>query len=184
MDSTATASTPTESLRANRTGTGSTGVRFGTVAVREHYMTMGGKSPATRIGAPVALDWEYHQCPEITLEEFEDRASDRRKQQKRSSENRSPSEFYLNYYQRQKILARAGFAREEHDAAEKKARRERMLRKLSEYESFPFLFAKSFRVGRGRRKSKRFVEKYRKEHGLSGQKRPRRLSSKDKTTMS
>ena len=33
-------------------------------------MTMG-TNPATPIGAPVCLTWEYHQLPDIALDEFE-----------------------------------------------------------------------------------------------------------------
>ena len=145
-------------------------VRFGSVETRAYPMILG-VNPAAKIGAPVCLSWEYQELPGKSI------GGDTEQPKTRSHQkNKSPREFYLNYYQRVSILETAGFSQAEINKAEKSAKWDHTKRKLSEYESFPFLWIKSWKVQFARGKSRRFVKKYRNEHGLKGLKKKKRLS--------
>ena len=141
-------------------------VHFVSVETREYPMTLG-VNPATSIGAPVCLSWEYLQLPN---ESFKDKKS-RNQSQHYPQKNKNPHSFYLNYYQRKEILERAGFKSQELKRAETSIRWDQGKRKLSEYQSFPALFVKALKVQYGGWKAKSFVRKYRKENGLKGRKK-------------
>ena len=143
-------------------------VRFGTVTVRNYGMTLG-TNPATSIGSPVCLEWEYEQLQtRISIDEYETTKNFGRIQIKNlrtgKIKNRSPKEFYLNYYKRRGILERAGFTEKDFTSIERKIKYERLQRKISLYQSFPLLYIKSWKIASAQRKSKNFVRKYRKEH--------------------
>ena len=143
-------------------------VRFGTVTVRNYGMTLG-TNPATSIGSPICLEWEYEQLQtRISIDEYETTKNFGRIQIKNlrtgKIKNRSPKEFYLNYYKRRGILERAGFTEKDFTSIERKIKYERLQRKISLYQSFPLLYIKSWKIASAQRKSKKFVRKYRKEH--------------------
>jgi hypothetical protein len=142
-------------------------VRFGTVTVRNYGMTLG-TNPATSIGSPVCLEWEYEQLTTRLIDEYETTKIFGKIQIKNLNtgkiKNRSPREFYLSYYKRRGILERAGFTQKDFTAIERKIKYERLQRKMSLYQSFPLLYAKSWKVQIARRKSKKFVRQYRIEH--------------------
>ncbi|VEU40888.1 unnamed protein product [Pseudo-nitzschia multistriata] len=130
-------------------------VRFGSVFVRLYGITIG-CNPATSLGASVCLTWDYDELLPEPLDTREGKKPKRKK-------NTSPSTFYLSYYRREGILKRAGFSKEDFDRHEKLIQRDRLKRKISTYQCYPILFAKSFGLSRARRKSRTFVKKYRKE---------------------
>lgn len=148
-------------------------VHFVSVETREYPMTLG-VNPATRIGVPVCLSWEYRQLLNKSFQEDKSRYQSQSYHQR----SKSPHSFYLNYYQRKEILERAGFNPEELKRAETSIRWDRSKRKLSEYQSFPSLWIKAWKVQYGGWKAKSFVKKYRKENGLKGRKKKRPEQSK------
>ncbi len=143
-------------------------VRFVSVETREYPMTLG-VNPATTIGVPVCLSWEYQQLPIKTFDDNESKYQARHHHQR----NKSARAFYLNYYQRKEILERAGFKAAELKHAERSIRWERSKRKISGYQSFPVLWVKAWKVQYGRWKAKSFVRKYRNENGLQNMKKKR-----------
>eukprot|EP00531_Pseudo-nitzschia_arenysensis_P012200 CAMPEP_0116132434 /NCGR_PEP_ID=MMETSP0329-20121206/9544_1 /TAXON_ID=697910 /ORGANISM="Pseudo-nitzschia arenysensis, Strain B593" /LENGTH=153 /DNA_ID=CAMNT_0003626945 /DNA_START=122 /DNA_END=583 /DNA_ORIENTATION=- len=134
-------------------------VKFSSVQTREYPMTIGA-NPAVKIGCPICLSWEYYELPEKPLPD--------------KKRNKKPREFYLNYYQRVAIAERAGFSKEDAEKAEKKANWGRTKRKLSFYQCYPYIYVQKFRNQYARGVTKRFIKKYRKEHGLKGGKKRRR----------
>jgi len=142
-------------------------VRFGTVTVRNYGMTLG-TNPATSIGSPVCLEWEYEQLRTISIDEYETTKNFSRIQitnlRTGKIKNRSPREFYLSYYKRRGILERAGFTKKDLTSIERKIKYERLQRKITLYQSFPLLYIQSWKIASAQRKSKTFVRKYRKEH--------------------
>ena len=57
-------------------------VSFGDVTIREYDMILGA-NPATSIGAPVCIGWEYHDQTSQPIEEYEtSRQGKRKKKQK------------------------------------------------------------------------------------------------------
>lgn len=143
-------------------------VRFVSVETREYPMTLG-VNPATTIGVPVCLSWEYQQLPNKPFDDTKSKHRTRYHHQR----NKDPRSFYLNYYQRKEILERAGFKSAELKNAETSIRWDRSKRKISEYESFPVLWVKAWKVQYGRWKAKSFVRKYRRENGLKNMKKKR-----------
>ena len=137
-------------------------VRFGTVTVRNYGMTLG-TNPATSIGSPVCLEWDYEQLQTILIDVYETTKNFGRIVQIQNK-NRSPREFYLNYYKRRGILERAGFTEHDFTSMERQIKYERLQRKITLYQSFPILYLKSWKIASAQRKSKNFVRKYRKEH--------------------
>ena len=142
-------------------------VRFGTVTVRNYGMTLG-TNPATSIGSPVCLEWEYEQLQSVLIDDYETTKNFGRIQIKNlrtgKIKNRSPKEFYLNYYKRRGILERAGFTEQDFISMERQIKYERLQRKITLYRSFPVLYLKSWKIASAQRKSKQFVRNYRKEH--------------------
>jgi hypothetical protein len=163
-----------------------TGVTFGTVTVRNYGMILG-TNPATSIGSPVCLEWEYHyqdnktktktdnnnnnnsnnnNTISISVDEYEISKNFGRIQIKLSNgkiKNRSPKEFYLSYYKRRGILERAGYTQNDFTTVERQIKYERFRRKISVYQSFPLLYMKSWKITNARRKCHKFVRKYRIE---------------------
>ena len=137
-------------------------VRFASVEIREYPMTLG-TNPATSIGAPVCLDWEYIEVPAKSLDEHTNRPRRRR------GGGGSPRDFYLNYYQRVAILDKAGFSKEDIRTAERSVRWDQRRRKWSQRRSYLVLYFKAWRVQFAHYKARRFVRRYRKEHGLPQQ---------------
>jgi hypothetical protein len=137
-------------------------VRFGTVTVRNYGMTLG-TNPATSIGSPVCLEWDYEQLQPVVIDDYEITKNFGRIVQI-ENKNRSPREFYLNYYKRRGILERAGFTDKDFTSMERKIKYERLQRKITLYQSFPVLYPKSWKIASAQRKSKQFVRNYRKEH--------------------
>ena len=137
-------------------------VRFGTVTVRNYGMTLG-TNPATSIGSPVCLEWDYEQLQSVLIDDYETTKNFGRIVQI-ANKNRSPREFYLNYYKRRGILERAGFTEQDFTSMERQIKYERLQRKITLYQSFPVLYLKSWKIASAQRKTKTFVRNYRKEH--------------------
>ncbi|OEU23571.1 hypothetical protein FRACYDRAFT_267560 [Fragilariopsis cylindrus CCMP1102] len=103
-------------------------VRFGTVTVRNYGMTLG-TNPATSIGSPVCLEWDYEQLQTILIDDYETTKNFGRIVQIQNLKtgkvkNRSPREFYLNYYKRRGILERAGFTDKDFTSMERQIKYE------------------------------------------------------------
>jgi hypothetical protein len=114
-----------------------------------------GNNPACTLGAPVGLDWEYRQLDSVKLDEYEKSRVGKR------YANRH--QFYLSYYKRQDIIESAGYTKEEFYNAERQVQWIQLQRQLSFWSSFPYIFVASRKASAGRRKTKRFLHKYRKE---------------------
>eukprot|EP00536_Pseudo-nitzschia_multiseries_P010158 jgi/Psemu1/202560/e_gw1.302.10.1 len=160
--------TETETIPTTSTSTKTTEekhVHFGFLRIREYGMTMG-TNPATSIGAPVCLTWDYTELPDVPIndddEEDDDDDDDKlpRKHKQKKNKSKSPREFYLNYYRRAEILENAGFSKTEFDKQEKRIRWDRWKRTISLYQSTPILWLKGFKVTRARRKCRRVVQQY------------------------
>jgi len=129
---------------------------------KQKQHTVLGNNPSAGIGAPVELDWEYSEGKIVSISEDEEDNNNN----KRRHKNKSPREFYLNYYQRIKIAESAGFSKKDFDKAEKQVQWSQAKRKVSSFQSFPLLWIKSWKVQFATYKNKKFINKYRKEHSI------------------
>ena len=170
-----------------RTSTGGErgGVTFGTVTVRAYSITMG-RNPSTSIGPPVTLDWDYDEHRPTTMEEYERTTrvgqfilkQQQQQQQTQNTNNhattththtnttinRTPQAYYMSYYQRKALLLRLGFTQHAITVRERQVTRDRWHRKVSRYQSFPILYVKRWKSTWARYHTKRFVQKYQRQH--------------------
>uniref|UniRef100_A0A6S8J6A7 Major facilitator superfamily (MFS) profile domain-containing protein n=1 Tax=Amphora coffeiformis TaxID=265554 RepID=A0A6S8J6A7_9STRA len=100
-------------------------VHFGTVQVREYSRTIG-DNPFCSKGAPIALDWDYHQGDPVSLDWHElDRFSGRRRKT-------SARRLLLDPLQRRMLLWRWGFEIAEIDAAVKRNEQEKRRQSINQ----------------------------------------------------
>ena len=144
-------------------------VSFGRVLVRYYNMTLG-VNPSCSIGAPVSLDWDFHEDSPVQVDEFEDSKNDTGINGKRRIRAK-PMQFYLSYYRRKEILESAGFGEEEFNSAERRVKFDRFKRNLSYYQCYPINKKNDFKTSMGRRKNKRFVKRYRRQQKKEEQKK-------------
>ena len=129
-------------------------VSFGDVTIHYHDMILGA-NPATTLGAPVCLDWEYREEEQLPVDDYE---------QSRQGKRRTKQHYlYLSYYRRQEILEHAGYSQKEFKQAERQVSRIHWSRKFHYYWSFPVLVQKNVTGSFARRRNRRVIRQYRKD---------------------
>ena len=129
-------------------------VSFGDVTIRNYPIILGA-NPATSLGAPVCIDWEYTEQEPLPVDDYENS----RKGKRRTKQHY----MYLSYYRRQEILHNAGYTDKEFKQAERQVSRIHWSRKFHYYWSFPVLVQKNVTGSFARRRNRRVIRKYRNE---------------------
>jgi len=116
---------PNSSTGNNRTtNTNTRHVRFQSVQIREHAVTIG-DHPFCTVGVPIQLDWTFYEFPAVSIDMYEVA-----RQRKRKSARRK---LLLNSFQRRDMLWRAGHELEEIELAAKAVEKQRFRRSLHLY---------------------------------------------------
>lgn len=95
-------------------------VHFGDVVVRDYDMTLG-DHPSCSYGPPVTLDWHYLEYEPLDINEYEFHRPPRKNMR----------EMNLNYYQRRRILHRAGFTDVDFLVTRKEVNRSKLNRSIT-----------------------------------------------------
>ena len=180
--------------RRTSKGGGKGGVTFGTVTVRAYSITMGlNPSTSIGPPVTLDWDYDEHrpttieeyerttrvgQC--ILKQQQQQQQHQHQQQQQRTTNkinhntntnththttiNRTPQSYYMSYYQRKALLLRIGFTEHAINVRERQVTRDRWHRKVSRYQSFPILYVKRWKSTWARHHTKRFVQKYQRQH--------------------
>ena len=127
-------------------------VSFGEVRIRSYPMILG-NNPATKIGAPVCIDWEFSEECAFNIEDFE--------KSRKGKRRRNPHHFYLSYYRRIDILESAGYSKKELKKAERQVQLIQTYRNFHYYWSFPILVKHNVTGSLARQKTRRYIRNYR-----------------------
>lgn len=107
-------------------------VSFSSSQAREYAITLG-DNPSVSSGAPITLDWHYHQHDPILLEEKNEDGKEINERHRRNRRRCPPT---LNYYERRYLLFQAGVSARDQQKAERTAEQIRRQRARSAAVSF------------------------------------------------
>jgi hypothetical protein len=128
-------------------------VMFGKIYLRTYAMTIG-SNPSVSIGAPVTMEWEYTECPPVSVDSYE---------KKRIHHRQQPlGTFHLSYYQRRDLLTRAGFTERQVKDAEREAQQIQFQRKMSYCLCYHKVFVDRIHFTIGQRKVRQYLKRYNK----------------------
>ena len=93
-------------------------VRFSNVDVRDYSLCLG-DNPSVSVGAPISLDWDYDEEFSFEIDRYEN---------ERNEYRRDPEHLIIPSLQRNHMLQKSGYSREEIDKQTRKSQRDQQKR--------------------------------------------------------